>query len=70
MTEFGTRFENIESGFLLIARAQEDDSIIWECMADRVTVDALGKRYLPETCSGGEEDEDKQDDVAGDELEE
>lgn len=70
MTEFGTRFENIESGFLLIARAQEDDSIIWECMADRVTVDALGKRYLPETCSGGEEDEDKPRDVAGDELDE
>ena len=70
MTEFGTRFENIESGFLLIARAQEDDSIIWECMADRVTVDALGKRYLPETCSGGEEDEDEPRDVAGDELDE
>ena len=45
MTEFGARFENTESGFLLIARAQEDNSIIWDCMADQVTVDALGKRY-------------------------
>ncbi|MFK7863740.1 MAG: hypothetical protein AB8B95_05875 [Pseudohongiellaceae bacterium] len=50
MTEFGGRFEDIESGFLLIARAQDDDTIKWECVADVVTVDALGKRYLPETC--------------------
>ena len=57
MTEFGKRFENTESGFLLIARAQEDDSIIWDCVADQVTVDALGKRYLPETCSAAKEDE-------------
>ena len=70
MTEFGARFENTESGFLLIARAQEDDSIIWDCMADQVTVDALGKRYLPETCSAGEEDEDGRENVVGDELDE
>ena len=70
MTEFGTRFENIKSGFLLIARAQEDDSIIWDCIADLVTVDALGKRYLPETCSAGEEDEDGRENVLGDELDE
>lgn len=57
MTEFGTRFEDIESGFLLIARAQDDDTIEWDCLADAVTVDALGRRYLPETCSGAEDDE-------------
>ena len=70
MTEFGTRFENTKSGFLLIARAQEDDSIIWDCIADLVTVDALGKRYLPDTCSAAEEDEDERDKAAGDELDE
>ena len=60
MTEFGTRFENIESGFLLIARAQDDDTVKWACIADEVTVDALDKRYLPESCKG-DEDSDKED---------
>ncbi|NQV68415.1 MAG: hypothetical protein HQ498_00180 [Pseudohongiella sp.] len=64
MTEFGTRFKDIESGFLRIARAQDDDTIKWDCVADAVTVDALGGRYLPETCSSAEDDED------GEELEE
>jgi len=68
MTEFGARFEDIESGFLLIARAQDDGSIKWDCAADVVTVDALGSRYLPETCSGAEDDEDEGRD--GEELEE
>lgn len=58
MKEFGTRFEDIESGFLLIARAQDDDTIIWECVADVVTVDALGRRYLPETCKRANEEGD------------
>lgn len=57
MTEFGTRFEDIESGFLLIARVQDDDTIKWDCVADVVTVDALGRRYLPETCSSAEDEE-------------
>ena len=70
MTEFGARFEKIESGFLLIARVQDDDSIIWDCVADRVTVEALDKRYLPETCSAGEEDEDEYENAAGDQLDE
>ena len=61
MTEFGARFEDIESGFLLIARAQDDDTIKWDCVADVVTVDALGSRYLPETCSSAEDDEDEGD---------
>ncbi|MEM1435552.1 MAG: pilin [Pseudomonadota bacterium] len=56
MTEFGTRFEDIKSGFLLIARAQDDNTIQWDCVADVVTVDALGKRYLPESCSEAKED--------------
>lgn len=70
MTEFGTRFEEIESGFLLIARAQDDDSIKWDCMADGVTPDALGGRYLPETCSRAEDDEDEEGDGEGEEPEE
>ncbi|OGT74719.1 MAG: hypothetical protein A3H44_03505 [Gammaproteobacteria bacterium RIFCSPLOWO2_02_FULL_57_10] len=68
MTEFGTRFEDIESGFLLIARAQDDDTIKWDCVADVVTVDALGRRYLPETCSRADGDGDEEGD--GEELEE
>jgi len=68
MTEFGARFEDIESGFLLIARAQDDGSIKWDCAADVVTVDALGKRYLPDNCSVTKDDEDG--DGKGDELEE
>ena len=60
MTEFGARFEDIESGFLLIARAQDDDTIKWDCVADGVTPDALGSRYLPETCSAAEDDEDEE----------
>ena len=66
MTEFGARFEDIESGFLLIARAQDDDTIKWDCVADEVTVDALGSRYLPETCSSADEEGDGE----GEELEE
>lgn len=68
MTEFGTRFEDIESGFLLIARAQDDDTIEWDCVADVVTPDALGRRYLPETCSSAKDDEDEEGD--GEEAEE
>ena len=68
MTEFGTRFEDIESGFLLIARAQDDDTIKWDCVADVVTVDALGRRYLPETCSSAEDDEGEEGYGGGEEL--
>jgi len=57
MSEFGTRFKDIGSGFLLIARAQDDGTIQWDCIADVVTVDALDKRYLPETCSRAEDAE-------------
>lgn len=70
MTEFGVRFKDIESGFLLIARAQDDDTIKWDCVADVVTVDALGRRYLPETCSKAEDDEDKEEDGDAEPLEE
>lgn len=61
MTEFGARFEDIESGFLLVARAQDDGTIKWDCIADVVTVEALGNRYLPDTCSRAEDDEDEND---------
>jgi len=65
MTEFGARFEDIESGFLLIARAQDDDTIKWDCVADEVTVDALAKSFLPKTCSRAEGDEDEEGDGDG-----
>ncbi len=60
MEEFGLRFEEIESGFLLIARAQDDDTIKWDCVADGVTADALGRSYLPKTCSAAKDDEDEE----------
>jgi hypothetical protein len=66
MTEFGVRFEDIESGFLLIARATDDDIIKWDCVADLVTVDALEGRYLPDACGGGG---DEEVDGEGEELE-
>ena len=59
MTVFGTRFKDIQSGYLLIARAQDDDTIVWDCVPDMVTVDALNKRYLPETCTSSKDDEDE-----------
>ena len=59
MTEFGTRFEDTESAFLLIASAQSDGTIQWKCTADLVTVEALDKRYLPETCKDNEDEEEK-----------
>ena len=59
MTEFGTRFEDTESAFLLIASAQSDGTIQWNCTADLVTVEALDKRYLPETCKDNEDEEEK-----------
>lgn len=69
MTRFGVRFEDTESGFLLIARAQDDDTIKWDCVADGVTPDALGRRYLPETCSTAKDDEDEEGDDEEEELE-
>ena len=68
MREFGTRFEDIKSGYLLIARALDDGTIKWDCVADQVSVDALDKRYLPETCK--DEEEEKEEDEEEDEEEE
>lgn len=50
LSEFGARFEKHESGYLLIARAQDDGTVIWDCLADEVTPDALPESYLPESC--------------------
>ena len=61
MTEFGARFEDVKAGFLLIARAQDDNTIQWDCVADVVTVDALDKRYLPESCSEAKDEEAEED---------
>ena len=67
MTEFGARFKDLESGFLLIARSQDDGTIKWDCVADVVTVEALGSRYLPDICK---EDKGEEDDGKSEELEE
>ncbi|TFH74837.1 hypothetical protein E3V39_01355 [Gammaproteobacteria bacterium LSUCC0112] len=69
MTEFGVRFEDTESAFLLIARAQDDNTIKWDCVADQVTPDALARRYLPETCSSAKGDEDEERGGEGEVLE-
>ncbi|MEM6545742.1 MAG: pilin [Pseudomonadota bacterium] len=66
MTEFGARFKDTESGFLLIARAQDDGTIKWDCVPDVVTVDALEKRYLPKPCKGKKDGKDEEGD-GGDE---
>ena len=63
MKEFGTRFKDTKSGFLLIARVQDDNTIKWACVADEVTVDALDKSHLPENCIG---DKDKDEIERGD----
>ena len=68
MREFGARFKDVESGFLLVARAQDDGTINWDCEADIVTVDALVARYLPEICKdhedgdGGSKDQEFEED--------
>jgi hypothetical protein len=41
LVDFGARFEEYESGYLLIARAQEDGSVVWDCLADAATANAL-----------------------------
>lgn len=58
LSEFGARFEVHESGYLLIARAQDDGTIIWDCLADQVTPDALPGRYLPESCKKASDTEE------------
>lgn len=69
MTQFGVRFEDTESAFLLIARAQDDDTIQWDCVADAVTPDALGRRYLPETCSAAKDDDEEEEEGDGEDEE-
>ncbi len=58
LSEFGASFEDYESGFWLIARAQEDGTIVWDCMADPVTTDALPGKYLPDSCERASDSED------------
>ena len=42
--DLAAQISDIESGFLLIARVQDDDTITWDRVADMVTVNALGSR--------------------------
>lgn len=60
--EFGKRFEEFESGYLLIARAQEDGTILWDCKPGGPSKSLPG-RYLPESC----EEVSKDDEEAGEE---
>jgi len=50
LSKFGNSFEEYESAYWLIARAQEDGTIIWDCSADNTTSSAMPGRYLPESC--------------------
>jgi hypothetical protein len=50
MDEFGKRFEEYKSGYFLIARAQVDGSIVWDCKHDGNSKDGLPRLYLPESC--------------------
>lgn len=59
LSEFGARFEETESAYLLIARAQEDGTILWDCKADPVTLNALSQRYLPDNCQSASDGEDE-----------
>jgi len=62
LSAFGKRFVETESAFLLIARVQEDGSIIWDCMADTISNHSLPGRYLPDTCEKvSEPDEEPED---------
>jgi hypothetical protein len=58
LSEFGERFKKYESGYLLVARAQEDKTIVWDCMADSATPDSLPRRYLPESCKRASDSDD------------
>ena len=57
LSDFGERFEDLDSAYLLVARAQEDGTIAWECKNDTVSRNAVPGRYLPETCKSDSDDE-------------
>jgi len=63
LSEFGERFEEFESGYLLIARAQDDGTIIWDCMADSGSTNAMPGRYLPETCERVSADDEESEEA-------
>ena len=50
LSEFGAQFEEYESAYFLIARAQDDGTVSWDCTADLATKNALPSEYLPKTC--------------------
>lgn len=58
LNEFGARFQEYGSGYLLIARGQEDGSVVWDCKADIYTPDALPGSYLPDSCTTTSESQD------------
>jgi len=58
LTDFGRRFEDIETAYLLVARAQDDGTIFWDCLPDSGEK-ALPQRYLPENCDNAGKDGDE-----------
>ena len=58
LSEFGERFEEYESGYLLIAKAQDDGTIVWICIPNTVSPGALPGRYLPEGCENSNNDDE------------
>jgi hypothetical protein len=58
LSNFGEPFKKYESGYLLVARAQEDGPIVWDCMADSVTPNALPRKYLPDSCKRASDPDD------------
>lgn len=57
LADFGRRFEEIESAYLLVARVTDDGTLVWECLPDSGEK-ALPSRYLPEICAKASEDDE------------
>jgi len=58
LSNFGEPFKKYESGYLLVARAQEDGTLVWDCMTDSVTPNALPSKYLPDSCKRASDPDD------------
>ena len=57
LVEFGERFKEYGSAYVLIAKVQDVGILSCQCMADPEATDALPGRYLPESCKNENDDE-------------
>ena len=57
LSDFGARFEDKDSGYLLVVRAEDDGTLTWECTADAANPDALARRHLPAHCQRASDSE-------------